>query len=68
MGLLPMLDEEGRIVGGSDEGFLNKIRRTHKDNKRLKWKGKERERSYCLFHCLYITVQSYIYKTFSFLQ
>jgi hypothetical protein len=42
MGLLPMLDEEGRIVGGTDEGFLNKIRKTHKENKRLKWKGPER--------------------------
>ena len=42
MGLLPMLDEEGRVVGGSDEGYLNKIRRVHKDNKRLKFKGPNR--------------------------
>jgi myosin heavy subunit len=42
MGLLPMLDEEGRIVGGSDAGFLNKIRRTHEKNKRLQFKGSRR--------------------------
>jgi len=39
MGLLPMLDEEGRIVGGSDTGYLNKIKKTHKENPRLLFKG-----------------------------
>ena len=39
MGILPMLDEEGRIVGGSDEGYLNKIRRTHASNRRLLFKS-----------------------------
>ena len=42
MGLLAMLDEEGRIVGGSDTGFFNKIRRTHEKNVRLKFKGPTR--------------------------
>jgi len=34
-----MLDEEGRIVGGSDEGYLNKIKKIHSVNKRLSFKG-----------------------------
>lgn len=42
MGLLPMLDEEGRIVGGSDEGFLNKARRVHAASKRLSFKSQRR--------------------------
>lgn len=34
-----MLDEEGRIVGGSDDGYLNKIKKIHSVNKRLSFKG-----------------------------
>jgi myosin heavy subunit len=41
-GLLPMLDEEGRVVGGSDEGFLNKARRAHQSSKRLLFKAPHR--------------------------
>ena len=41
-GLLPMLDEEGRVVGGTDEGFFHKIAKVHKANPRLAFKSPRR--------------------------